>query len=149
MNADGIRSLEKVDRGVVKDVVASLHHEERVELKKLGIGKEQLDRLCQFYMRIQAPDGVDKDRLRRLLAKASARGSFSKERFENLWQTLLPIGSADVSFMDLARWASKCLPSKSVTDEDELTQGKKQFAQASRPNVYRSRASPTKMNLPK
>merc|ERR1719281_1807790 len=44
-NSEGVRSLEKVDRTAVKGLLASLLHEERVELKKLGIGAEQLDHL--------------------------------------------------------------------------------------------------------
>merc|ERR1719313_1645924 len=47
-NSEGVRSLEKVDRNLVKNVLQSLLPEERVELKNLGIGAEQLDHLCQF-----------------------------------------------------------------------------------------------------
>jgi hypothetical protein len=119
-NTDGGKTVEKVDGEVVKGVLASLQHEERLELNTFGMGKEQLDHFCQFYVRIQAPYGVDKDKFRRILGKR-----VSKERFDALWQTLLPIGSSDVSFMDFARWASKCLPFKSIADEEEIVGGKK------------------------
>ena len=49
------------------------------------------------------------------------RGTLSKERFEDLWQTLLPIGSYDVSFMDFVRWASRCLPVKILADDEEFS----------------------------
>jgi hypothetical protein len=132
-NSEGGVSVEKVDGSLVKNVLASLYHEERLELNMLGIGKEQLDHLCQFYVRVHSSHRVDKDRLRRTLVKAMAKGAtFSKERFEDLWKTLLPFGASDVSFMDLARWTTKYLPVKSLADEDETS--KKQAVSTSRPS---------------
>jgi hypothetical protein len=134
LNAEGAKSVEKVDHAAVKGLFASLLHEEKLELKTLELGRDQLDHLCQFYLRIQAPYGIDKERFRRLLVKAAAKGSFNKARFEDLWQTLLPIGTSDVSFMDLARWAAKCLPVKSAEDDDTVTGKKQNFAAARSPS---------------
>jgi hypothetical protein len=133
MIADGVRGLEKVDRAGVKGVFASLSVEDRQELKSFGIAQDHLDHLCQFYLRIRSPSErsdageriIDKDLMRRTLAKSMIRGTLSKERFEDLWQTLLPIGSYDVSFMDFVRWASRCLPVKILADDEEFSISKK------------------------